>query len=148
MKSIILLLVLLFSFPLLAHSFPGEIFQIEAKGTEYCGDFDFEKFNADNNVDLWVRLDNDTQLTVSLTPNFAPGTTFPMFGFFYQTSSKTAAFVGGIQFEDLSYAVVQGTAKFNKSGQVTKLTGTFIQSEVFFFGCFSSGKFSSTQKLQ
>jgi len=74
---IVAILVLLC--PSLSFAFPGEIFKIETAGKEYCGDFDVTVFNAGNNVDLWVRLDSDPQLTVSLTPNFAGGTTIPMF---------------------------------------------------------------------
>jgi len=125
----------------------GEIFKIETTGTEYCGDFDFTKFNASSNVDLWVRLDSNTQLTVSLTSNFLSGTTFPMTGFFYLTKTKTASFVGGVLFVDFSYATILGTATFNKLGEVTKLQGTFIQKEVLRVGCFSSGTFKSVQKL-
>ena len=58
----------------------GEIFKIETSGNEYCNDYDVTPFNANSNVDLWVRIDSETQLTVSLTPNFAPNTFFPMFG--------------------------------------------------------------------
>ncbi len=145
MKILALLGVLLF--PSLSFAFPGEIFKIETAGKEYCGDFDVTPFNAGNNVDLWVRLDNDTQLTISLTSNFAGGTTFPMFGFFYLVNSKSAGFAGGVLFVDDSYATISGTATFDKFGRVTKLAGTFIQSEVLRLGCFSSGTFKSVQKL-
>ena len=142
-----LAIIALFLCPSLSFAFPGEIFKIETAGKEYCGDFDVTAFNASNNVDLWVRLDSDTQLTVSLTSNFAGGTTFPMFGLFYLVNSKSAAFIGGVLFVDDSYATIQGTATFNKLGQVTKLAGTFVQSEVLRLGCFSSGTFKSVQKL-
>ena len=125
----------------------GEVFKIETKGTEYCDDFDAFKFNADNNVDLWVRIDSVTQLTVSFTPDFTPGTTFPMIGETYSINSKSAAFVGGAVFEDWSYVTIQGTATFNKAGEVTKLKGTFIENGVPDEGCFSSGKFVTTQRL-
>ena len=140
------IIALLFS-PSFSFAFPGEIFKIETTGTQYCGDFNFTKFTASNNVDMWVRLDSDTQLTVSLTPNFAGGTTFPMFGFFYLTKATASSFIGGVLFDDDSYATIQGTATFNKLGQVTKLAGTFVQSEVLWLGCFSSGTFTSVQKL-
>jgi len=131
--------------PSLSFAFPGEIFKIETAGKEYCGDFEVAAFNAGNNVDLWVRLDSDTQMTVSLTSNFASGSTFPMFGFFYLVNGKNAAFVGGVLFVDDSYATIQGIATFDKIGNVTKLTGTFIQNEVLRAGCFSSGKFKSVK---
>lgn len=142
-----LVIIALMLYPSLSFAFPGEIFQIETAGKEYCGDFNVTAFNASNNVDLWVRLDTDTQLTVSLTSNFAGGTTFPMFGLFYLVNSKSAAFIGGVLFVDDSYATIQGTATFNKFGNVTKLAGQFVQSGVLQPGCFSSGNFKSVQKL-
>lgn len=67
--------------------------------------------------------------------------TFPMFGYFYQTSSSAGAFIGGILFQDGAFATIQGTAKFDRrTGAVTSLSGEFIQNEVFFVGCFSSGR--------
>jgi hypothetical protein len=39
-----------------------------------------QAFNSGNNVDLWVLVVSDTELTVSLTSNFASGTPFPIFG--------------------------------------------------------------------
>lgn len=125
----------------------GEVFKVETKGTEYCGDYDVVKFDADNNIDLWIHIDSTTQLTVSFTPDFLPGTTFPMIGGTYLIKSKSAAFVGGQLFEDWSYVTIQGTATFNKFGDVTKLKGTYIQKEVLFEGCFSSGKFVTTERL-
>ena len=142
-----ILAILVVLCPSLSFAFPGEIFRIETAGKEYCGDFDVTVFNAGNNVDLWVRLDSDTQLTVSLTSNFAGGTTFPMLGLFYLVNSKSAAFIGGVLFVDDSYATIQGTATFNKFGNVTKLAGQFVQSGVLQPGCFSSGNFKSVQKL-
>jgi len=133
--------------PSLSFAFPGEIFKIETVGKEYCGDFDVTAFNASNNVDLWVRLDSDTLLTVSPSSNCAGGTTFPMLAFFYLANSKSAGFAGGVLFVDSSYATISGTATVDKLGRVTKLAGTFVQSEVLSLGCFSSGTFKSAGKL-
>ena len=143
MKSFLLALALLVAFPLQAFAL-GEVFKIETSGTEYCGDNDRANFNAGNNVDLWVQVVSDQELTVSTTANFAPGTTFPMLGETYLTGATTAAFVGGVLFVDNSFATIQGTARFDRrTGAITSLTGTFIQSGVFFPNCFSSGKFTS-----
>lgn len=143
MKSILLGLALLVSLPARAFGF-GEVFKIETSGTEYCGNFDFARFNSGNNIDLWVRIESDTELSVSLTSNFDPVLTFPMFGRTYLTSASGAAFVAGVLFEDGAYATIQGAAKFDRrTGDVSSLKGTFIQNEVFFLGCFSSGKFAS-----
>jgi hypothetical protein len=106
------------------------------------------KFNANSNVDLWVQLVSESELTVSLTPNFAPGTTFPMFGQFYLAGPNSAGFVGGVLFVDGSYATIQGTARFDRrTGTVTSLTGTFIQNGVLELECFSSGKFSGKRVM-
>ncbi|HEX2228144.1 MAG TPA: hypothetical protein VHM64_13475, partial [Candidatus Binatia bacterium] len=126
----------------------GEIFKIETSGTEYCGDFDVVKFNANSNVDLWVQLVSESELTVSLTSNFAPGTTFPMFGQTYLTGPSSGGFVGGVLFVDGSYATIQGTARFDRrTGAVTNLTGTFIQNGVLELQCFSSGRFSGKRVM-
>jgi hypothetical protein len=122
----------------------GEVFKIETSGTEYCGDFDSARFNAGNNIDLWVQIVSENELSVSLTPNFDPNWTFPMFGYFYLTGSTSGAFVGGVLFQDSAFATIQGTAKFDRrTGAVASLSGEFIQSGVFFDGCFSAGKFKS-----
>jgi hypothetical protein len=115
--------------------------------TEYCGDFDATKFNASNNIDLWVFISSETELVASFTPTFDEGTYFPMVGGVYLTSAKTPAFVAGVLFEDGSYATIQGTAKADRTGAVGSLSGTFIQNSVFDVSCFSSGKFKSTQRL-
>jgi hypothetical protein len=117
----------------------GEIFKVDTSGTMYCDGFT-SKFRAGNDVDLWIRIDSDTLLTVSLTQTFEPGTTFEMIGESYLLSSKKAAFVGGVLFESGSYAVIQGTATLKSDGTVRKLDATFIQYDLFGDGCFSSGK--------
>ena len=143
MKTFLLALALIGILPHQAFAL-GEVFKIETSGTEYCGDLDFERLNAGNNVDLWVQVVSEQELTVSTTANFAPGTTFPMFGETYLTGTTAAAFVGGVLFVDDSFATIQGTARFDRrTGGITSLTGTFIQSGVFFPNCFSSGKFNS-----
>jgi len=143
MKRFLFGLALIVLLPFQAFGF-GEIFKIETTGTEYCGDFDFTKFNPSNNVDLWVQVVSASELTVSFTPNFAAGTTFPMTGQTYLTTATAAAFIAGVLFVDDSFATIQGTAKFDrKTGAITSLTGTFVQSGVLDLACFSSGKFTS-----
>lgn len=133
--------------PLPAYPF-GEIFKIETTGTEYCGDFDATKFNASNNVDLWVLVVSETEIEVSLTPNFAPGTTFTMEGHTYLTGQTTAAFVAGVLFNDGSFATFVGTAKFNKNtGEIKSMAGTFVQAGVLDVDCFSTGKAKTVQRL-
>jgi len=143
MKRLGLAFFLVLLFPLQAFAF-GEIFKIETSGTAYCGDFNAAGFNGSNNVDLWVLVLSDTELTVSFTADFAPGTTFPMFGHTYLTGATGAAFVGGILFQNGAFATIQGTAKFDRrTGAIASLKGTFVQSGVLDIGCFSSGNFTS-----
>jgi len=125
----------------------GEIFRVETIGTEYCGDYNFAKFNASNNIDLWVHLMSKTEIIVSYTPNFQSGTTFSMHGQTYLTGKNKASFVGGVIFEDLSYITLQGTVIFDKLGTVKKMTGTFIQNGLFDLSCFSSGTFKTMERL-
>ena len=160
MNRLILALGLLFFIPdnLLAI---GEIFKVETSGTEYCGDFQAAKFNAKNNVDLWIEVVSESELLVSLTADFQADTYFSMVGQTYLKNSKSAVFVGGQLFRfsagenlgvfapdiQVSYVTVQGTATLDNLGNVTGLAGTFIQSGVLKPGCFSSGTFKTTQKL-
>jgi hypothetical protein len=124
----------------------GETFRIDTSGTEYCGDFDYARFSGRDALPLWVRLDNANQLTVSLTPSFDPGWTFPMFGYFYATRTNAASFVAGVVFDDGAYATIQGEARIDRnSGLVTQLRGVFIQNSVIDAGCFSSGQFRSAR---
>ncbi len=147
MKTLILLTALLLP-PATALAFPGEVFKIETVGSEHCGDGAAIKFTARNNVDLWVRIDSRTQLTVSLTPGFDGGTTFPMTGYYYLTKATSAAFVASVGFGPGSFATIRGTAAINKkTGAVTALNGIFIQSDVIHDGCFSSGNFTSKKIL-
>jgi hypothetical protein len=125
----------------------NEVFKVETSGTEYCGDYNSAKFNAKNNIDLWVRLLSMTEIVVSLTPNFQAGTTFSMQGQTYLIGKNKASFVGGVLFEDLSYITLQGTVIFDKFGTVKKMTGTFIQNGLFDLSCFSSGTFKTMERL-
>lgn len=143
MKTVAFLLTLLL-LPSLAAAFPGEVFKIEAVGTEHCHDGPGFKLNAKNNVDYWVRIDSGTQLTVSLTPGFEAGSTFPLNGYYYLTKPTAAAFVAGIGLGSGRFATIRGTAAINKkTGQVMSMTGVFIQSDLIYEGCFSSGNFTS-----
>src|SRR5919106_2420744 len=143
MKAIILVIALIVFVPFRVFGL-GEIFKIETTGSEFCGNFDVDPFGPRNNVDLWVQVVSEEELLVSLTSNFAPGTTFPMFGVTYLTSNTTAAFVANVLFVDESFATIRGTAQLNRNtGAVTSLKGTFIQNGVLETGCFSTGTFTS-----
>jgi hypothetical protein len=46
----------------------GEIFKVEATGTEYCSD-GYAKFNASNNLDLWIHMVSENEILVSTVQN-------------------------------------------------------------------------------
>lgn len=125
----------------------GEIFKMETSGIEYCGDFDNAKFNAKNNVDLWVRIVDDTQWDVSFAPDFPDDLTFPVFGVTYFATQKKLAFSGSQFFDDGAYIAMAGTAALERSGVIKSASGTFIQDSLVFAGCFSSGKWKTTLRL-
>ena len=126
----------------------GGIFKIEATGFESCGDFARQRISKRNNVDLWMRVDNVNQLTLSFTPTFDEDKTFPMFGRSYIRNRNFADFVGAVYFEDGSWAAISGAAQLNKkTGLVIRLAGRYVQDGVLFSECFSSGKFKSGKRL-
>jgi|GEM_PF-2389715 len=122
----------------------GEMFEGRFVGTEYCGDY-FYRY-VDEDVWLWI-YDEDV-LIVSFTRNFQEGTYLPLYGYYYVLSPRKAAFVGGILFpEDYSYLTIYGTALLTRSGMVRKMSGIYIEDSVYEFGCFSSGKFYTSDFL-
>jgi hypothetical protein len=126
----------------------GETFKIETTGTEYCGNNDYANFTARNNIDLWAYVKSDNELIVSFYPDFPSGYSFSMYGDSYSAGKNRASFVGGVLFDDFSYATMQGIAKLEKNGTIKSLEGIFIQSSVIREGCFSSGKFKTSQRIQ
>ncbi|MFI5317121.1 MAG: hypothetical protein ACHQ6T_15580 [Myxococcota bacterium] len=124
----------------------GEIFKLETTGTEYCGNFNNAKFNAKNNVDLWVYVASDTEWDLSFSPLFVPAVSFPLIGITYFVSPKKLSFTGAQTFPSASVSM-QGFLTLDKFGAVTKAQGTFIQNGIDRLGCFSSGKFTTTQRL-
>ena len=145
-SRVVLLILLVTGSPRTAFAL-GEVFKMEAVGTEYCGHFINSKFTAKTNIDLFVLVASPTQLIVSSTPTFEEGTAFPVTGHTYLTSTTKAAFVGGILFQSLPFATVQSTIVFDKFGSIKSLSGVFTQDSVFRAGCFSSGKFKTVQRL-
>ena len=125
----------------------GEIFKLETKGTDYCGDFDATNFDFGEGVPLWVRVDSDTELTLSMTPGFELESTFVMTGKNYARTSTGGAFVGSVLFEDGSWATIRGKWFSDTAGTLTKLKGKFIENMVFSDDCFSIGKFNTTDLL-
>ena len=124
----------------------GDVFRIDVTGNEYCGDFLNLKLKPSNSIPLWGRVESPTQLTVSLTSSFQDGTTFPLFGFFYVVKAGKATLIATVTFEGGAYMTIQGEVQLDKkTGVLKSMKGTFIQSEVFTDGCFSSGEFKTSK---
>lgn len=136
-----------------------QFFKIEMSGLEHCANFDNFKFNARNNVDMWLRIIDDQEWDLSTDPIFIEETTIPIIGTTYAVSSKKLSFIGAQTFGN-GFLSIDGSASLDKTGTVTKVSGTFIQDT----GndpnspndpndpsdannpCTSSGKFKSTER--
>ena len=125
----------------------GEVFKLELLGTERCADLDAFKFNARNNLDLWVRIVDDQEWDIAFSPAFGEDETIPVIGITYLARGNKRVF-SGAQFQDDAFIALEGTALLDRNGGVKKATGTFNQQ--FFIellngadhDCFSSGKFA------
>lgn len=117
-----------------------EVFRFEIIGTEYCGDFSHRDLGP-RNTHLWIQIHSDTEMIVSFTPTFEPGTTFTLNGSTYLTGKTKAVFAGGVSFENHSYFTIQGTLYFDKFNTVKFMKGRFIENGVLHPGCFSHGNF-------
>jgi len=123
----------------------GEVFKVETTGTEYCGDFDNSKFNANNNIDLYVKIVDGTEWDIDFSPLFE--TAIPVVGTSYYVKQRTVSFTGAQFFADNSFISMEGKLTLDAFGNVTRASGTFIQDSLVFVGCFSSGKWRTTQRL-
>ncbi len=124
----------------------GEIFKIETTGTQYCGDFDNAKFNAKNNVDLYAKIVDGTEWDLGFSPLFE--TVIPVIGASYYVKPRTISFTGSQFFTDGSFISMEGKLTLDAFGNVKSAAGTFIQDSLVFVGCFSSGKWKTTQRFQ
>jgi hypothetical protein len=131
----------------------GEVFKLELSGTERCADFDAFKFNARNNADLWVKIVDDQEWDLSFTSDFPADQIIPIIGVTYLAKGGKRVF-SGAQFAGDAFIAIEGTASLDKSGAAKKATGTFNQ-QIFIqllddpnATCFSSGKFTTTTRLQ
>ena len=149
MFLLFILFLILSCFLLVNHSVyaDGEIFKIETRGKQYCGEFIVNKFNAKNNIDQWVRIVNTLEAELSFTPDFLPESTFLFKGRSYLLNSRKARFVGLISLEDGSFVAMQSYIFYDKENMVRKIKGKFIQDNFTFLECFSIGKFKSTERL-
>jgi hypothetical protein len=121
-----------------------EVFLFLITGTEFCGDFSHEKFGP-RNTHLWIQILSDTEMIVSFTRTFEPGTTFLLNGSTHLTGKTNAVFTGGVSFENYSYFTVHGTLYFDKFNTLMLMKGRFIENGVLHPGCFSQGTFWTKQ---
>jgi hypothetical protein len=126
----------------------GEIFRVEVSGTKYCGDFSSKRFGERSKLALRMQILSDTQIILSYDRVFEPRTTFIMNGSTYLISNSKAIVVIAESFEDGSHAAFQGTLYFDRSQTVIFAKGAFIEKDVLFPDCFSSGKFWTMERLQ
>jgi hypothetical protein len=122
-----------------------EVFIFNVHSTEYCGDFSHRAVGP-RNTHLWIQILSDTEMIVSFTSTFDPGTTFLLNGSTYFTGKTKAVFAGGVSFENNSYFIIQGTLYFDKFKTVTFMKGVFTDNGVLHHGCFSAGNFWTKQK--
>lgn len=125
----------------------GEVFKVEATGTQYCGPYSYVKFNASNNLDFWIRMVSDSEILVSLTPGFDTET-FTIYLTTYPMDSKKVSYIGGTYVDNYTYIGLQGISKIDKYGEIANTKGTFMWSNWFYDDCFASGKFKTVQRLQ
>jgi hypothetical protein len=141
----VIALTIFFFLIVVGHAFAlNEVFLFLINGTEYCGDFSHGGLGQ-RNTDLWILIHSDTEMIVSFTPTFNPGTTFPLNGSTYLTGKKNAVFSGGVSFENNSYFTIQATLNLDKFNTVTFMKGRFIENGVLHPGCFSQGNFWTKQ---
>ena len=124
----------------------GEVFKVEATGTQYCS-YGYAKFNASNNLDFWIQMVSDSEILVSLTPGFDTET-FTIYVTTYPMDAKKFSYMGGTYVDNYTYIGLQGISKINKYGEIASSKGTFMWSNWFYDDCFASGKFKTLQRLQ
>lgn len=79
-----------------------EIFKVEATGTEYCPD-GYTKFNASNNLDLWIHMVSENEIFVSTTQDFEFTCTFTIKVTSYGMNSKAASYIGVAYVDEYMY---------------------------------------------
>ena len=148
--SILATVVSLLAIPTQAFAW-GEIFQLKINGWENCTDGRATRLNTRTAVPLWVRLDSAEQWSVSQSPGF-PDNEFETFQIFIEAVAadhkrNKNAFFGSALFEG-GYVVMSGDLHWDTRSQRWKaLRGTFNQIGMFDFECWSSGKISTSKRL-
>jgi hypothetical protein len=114
----------------------GEVFKLNSSGTQYCSGKP-STFNASRDVDLWLRIDNDTQMTVYKDS----GLTVPVFTFDVTVdsiNSKSASFDAFYYGDADKHFEAIGVLKFNKDGSAKSLKASFLRKGIL-DSCYAKG---------
>lgn len=131
-----------------------EIFKLELVGTEMCGNFDKRGVTY---PPLYALNSDDGSILVSASPTF-DAILFTLLGEGYATTrirnargrviGARATFYAIAFASESDFLSITGTSNVNLAGDVTSVSGTFLDSTVADDGCFTTGKFKSVQRLQ
>jgi hypothetical protein len=111
-----------------AFAIGGEVFRIKVtSGSEYCDPFDYGSVSK-GYTNFWIRVDNDSQITLARSPDF---TQYPIVltgrSFLYGRAHNRLAITGNKSFQDDgSYVSVTLTGVVDKKGFLTSLTGNAL----------------------
>jgi hypothetical protein len=115
----------------------GEVFKLNTSGNQYCPGAAPVKLNSSNDVDLWLRIDSDTQITAYLDS----GLTVPVITFDLNIDSYAA---NAASFDAFYYADADnhfeaiGVIKFKKDGTAKSLKATFLRRGIL-DSCYAKG---------
>jgi len=149
MRIVCLITLIIFFFVIMAgHAFAfGEVFRVETSGTKYCGDYHYKMFGPRSKLDLRIQIISKTQI-IFFNSTFEFETTFAINGLTNLTDKDEAIFSVAVSFEDGSYASFIGSLHFDKFETVEFVKGRFIENNILHPGCFSSGIFWTTRRLE
>ncbi|MGZ8097113.1 MAG: hypothetical protein ACXWUD_12815 [Methylosarcina sp.] len=115
----------------------GEVFKLNSSGNQYCSGFSPSKFNASNDVDLWLHIDSNTQMTVYQDAGLAvPVLTFD--ATIDWINSNTASFDAFYYGDADNHFEAIGVLKFKKDGSAKSLKATFLRKGIL-NSCYSKG---------
>jgi hypothetical protein len=115
----------------------GEVFKLNSSGNQYCSGFSPSKFNASNDVDLWLHIDSDTQMTAYLDSTLlVPVVTFD--ATIDWITSNSASFDAFYYGDADNHFEAVGILKFGKDGSAKSLKATFLRKGIL-NSCYSKG---------
>jgi hypothetical protein len=115
----------------------GEVFKLNSSGIQYCSGFSPSKFNASSDVDLWLHIDSETQMTVYSDA----GLTTSVLTFdatIDWINSNTASFDAFYYGDADSHFEAIGVLKFKKDGSAKSLKASFLRKGIL-NSCYAKG---------